>query len=1166
MLEEQLLDSLDFIAGQNQFLRLNSLATSSAAFWITYQFKNRKSPILIIVETYDDTEQVKEELEFFTGKGQVDRFPHWDILPYDQLSPEKEVIAERLGTLSKIATGKSKFIVTTPNALMQKLMPPQVLLQHSFFLKKKDIYDRNQILNQFTTQGYVRVDLVEDKGEFSVKGEIIDVFPINQDAPFRLGFFDDELETIKSFDIESQKSVSVLETVEILPAHEIVLNKETQDRALKNLFPLKGTTSPQNYSEVLENIQSGKPFSGIEHLIPLYFETCVNLLDYFTTKPLLVFYEKTRINSRAKDYFDEIGQEYELSKSQEELTLDTKNLYLNSVELEQQFSNLRQFDLSPFLADHTQKAFNFSFVDNAALATLAIDPKQSKHSVIWQILRKLSQWHAEGIQIAISANTISEADRLKPLFQEFDQPLQIEESEEISLRNQWLLNGKGKEFIQIFVASLPRGFRVLDQNGDTKLALIAEEEIFGKRKKQKRPRKSTLKQFLSSMATLREGDFVVHVEYGIGRYEGLKKIKVQDVETDYLIISYSGGDKVYVSVDKFHLVQKYAGVQSSAPKLNKLGDKTWSKTKIKVKHHIQDLAKELIQIYAQQGAKKGIVFSSNHSLMDEFSLSFQFQETEDQEAAIQDVFQDMESESPMDRLVCGDVGFGKTEVAMRAAFKGVLDHYQVGMLVPTTILAQQHYETFQKRFKEFPVNIELLSRFRSPKQIKETIERMKNGKVDIVIGTHRILSKDVGFSNLGILIVDEEQRFGVRHKERIKKFRSTVEVLTLSATPIPRTLYMSLIGIRDISVINTPPIDRRVIRTRVLKFSDYLIKESIERELRRKGQVYFIHNRVESIYQIRNYLKSILPNASLRIGHGQMSERELEDVMHDFVNGKFQILVATTIVESGLDISNANTIIINNADKFGLSQLYQLRGRVGRSNQQAYAYLLTPKDKVLTEIARKRLGVLQELNDLGSGYKIASHDLELRGAGDILGSSQSGHVSAVGFKLYTNMIEEEVRHIKIKEKMSQDKPNRDIKLNYGFPSCFPDNYIESTNQRLEAYRDISACKIEEDLWVIRENIEDRFGKMPQTASHLFYSIQIKIIAEEISAKQIDINSEKLDLTFYEDFQPDPNPLFDFIYARKGKVLPDNRIRFKGNFSKIEITLELLKAFKKEFIQ
>ncbi|MBU3916806.1 transcription-repair coupling factor, partial [bacterium] len=807
----------------------------------------------------------------------------------------------------------------------------------------------------------------------------------------------------------------------------------------------------------------------------------------------------------------------------------------------------------------------FSTVDNITIRTLAISEETGERSAAQNILNQLKTWNLNRSKVAIAVNSVSKADKIRQMLESIGLTVPImEDSQNLERRAFFATEfSESETSFCIFPFPVSKGFRWIDDQGNTKVALISDEEIFGSRQKQRRVKKSNLKHFFSSLGDLKVGDYVVHVEYGIGKYEGLKKIIADKSEADYLVIIYQDGDKVYVPVDKFHLVQKYTGGDVGQTKLNKLGSKNWAKTKSKVRSEIDDMAEELVRISAIRKAKRGVAFSPDSSMMNEFVLSFPYQETEDQEKAIREVIQDMEKEQPMDRLVCGDVGFGKTEVAMRAAYKTVIDSYQVGIMVPTTILAQQHYSSFKKRFENTPVKIGLLSRFQSPKQIKATLKELAAGTIDVVIGTHRLLSQDVIFKQLGLLVIDEEQRFGVKHKEKIRKFKETVDTLALSATPIPRTLHMSLVGIRDISVINTPPMDRRAIRTRLLKFNDYVIQEAVNREIRRKGQVFFIHNRVESIYQVGQYLNKILPNVRIAVAHGQMSERDLENIMFAFVNEEYDVLLSTTIVESGLDIPNVNTIIINNADQFGLSQLYQLRGRVGRSNVQAYSYLMTPSEKILTETARKRLSILQELNHLGAGFKIASYDLELRGAGNVLGAKQSGHIGAIGFELYTSMIEDAVLKMEKGEKTTPVK--QEIVLNLLTEANLPDEYINSMNQRLDAYKTISSCRSEEELWDVRGSLEDRYGKMPEETVRLFYIMQIRMLAAETHLLQLNQSYDGLDMTFSDDFAPNHESLLKFLANPEYKPIlaPDNRIKVALPHSTPVEILRFLQFFKKE---
>ena len=1166
---QKLLEIVEFVSKPGTAKRyLSAFAGTSKALFVSLLADRAPTPKLILVDSFESAEQFVADLKFFHEASTVHFFPHWDTTPYDNQSPDKEALASRFGALGNILDRAAPLTVTTPNALMQKIMPVSVFAEHRLELRVASIYERSELLLQFSQMGFVRVDIVEEKGEFSARGEIVDIYPVSTRDPVRLVFFDNELESMQRFDIETQRSTGEMERILLYPAQEIVYTEETTRNALNGISALKSNTVPLSYHSAVESIQSQMAFPGVESLLPIFYQSAATLLDYYRTEPEIIVIDGERVSEQTKLYFDEICSEYQQSLHEGNPTLEPEALFLSPSLF---FEKLAQFPLlhlqSPGL-EESGTAVAISTVDNAAVRSLATPPERVRHSAAHNIVTQLVAWNRQGAKVAIAVGSVSRAERIRQMLLEIGVSAPIMNREEHQKRTSFCIEPADPKSTSFFVIPSPigSGFRWIDDRGDTKFVLITEEEIFGPQQRRKRLEKSSAKRFFASLGDLHVGDYVVHVEYGIGRYEGLKKIKAGAVEADFLVIVYQGGDRVYVPVDKFHLVQKYTGVDSGCPKVNKLGTRVWAKTKSKVRAEIDQMAEELVRIAAERKANGGVAFSPESTPHMEFSMSFPFQETEDQEQAIADVMRDMGFPYPMDRLVCGDVGFGKTEVAMRAAFRAVLDGYQVGMLVPTTILAQQHFESFSKRFENHAISVGLLSRFQTAKQIKETLRGLEEGKVDIAIGTHRILSKDVVFKRLGLLVIDEEQRFGVKHKETIRRKRTTVDTLTLSATPIPRTLHMSLVGMRDISVINTPPMDRRAIRTRLTKFSDYVITEAINREIRRNGQIFFVHNRVESIYQVGQYLGHLLPKVRFAIAHGQMAERELERVMMEFINGEHDVLLATTIVESGLDIPNVNTIIVNNVDKFGLSQLYQLRGRVGRSSVQAFAYLLTPREKTLSDIARKRLAILQELNHLGAGFQIANYDLELRGAGNVLGPQQSGHIIAVGFEMYAGMVEEAVDRIKgsrLQEEEAQGESA--VKLNLGFEANLPDSYITSMNQRLEAYRKVSSCKTEEELWEVRATLEDRFGTLPKQAVGLFQSMQIKLMAAKLYIVQIVQSAHHLELTFAEEFHPDPLKVTKFLTGSRyrPKLLPGNRIAMSLPQPTAEEIVRFLFSFRKE---
>jgi len=1153
------------IRSHHQEMAVTSLTGSARSLFLSLLTGRIEAPLLVVADTYDTADLFRQDLALFIESEKLQFFPHWDTIPYDNQSPDKEVVAVRFRALKEILEQQARVVVTTANALMRQIMPPSIFAEHCFLIKEAETYDREELLGKLISMGYVRVDLVEEKGEFSVRGEIVDMFPITESNPMRLDFFDDELETIRYFDVETQRSLESISQFPVLPAQEVIFSETYHQQCLDRLSAIKADTIPQIFNFTVEQLRSKISFPGIEALLPLFYPNSSTLLDYFSDPPLIVYLEKNSVREHAKRFFKEVLAECEYSKQEGNPTLDPEALFLSDKSLMHRLADLVTLDIQSLNLSNRSGQLELSTVDNAAIRSLAVSAETIEKSAMLNILEQLKKWNLSGAKIAVAASSQSKADQIRQMMENLELSVPILEESSVEERINFALNRFSTLETSLCILPVPvsKGFRWVDEIGNTQFALITDEEIFGLRHKQQRFKKSSIKRFFSSLGTLNAGDYVVHVEYGIGRYQGLSKLSVGDHESDFLVIEYQEGDKVYVPGDKFHLVQKYVGGEVGRPKLNKLGSKTWLRTKSKISSEVDDIAEDLVRIHAERQAKNGVAFSPNSSDMIEFSMAFPFQETEDQERSIIEVYKDMEETKPMDRLVCGDVGFGKTEIAMRAAYKAVLDNYQVGILVPTTILAQQHYDSFRRRFENTAVRVEMLSRFRTPRQIKAALKDLVEGKVDIAIGTHRLLSKDVIFKNLGVLVIDEEQRFGVKHKERIKQLRSTVDNLTLSATPIPRTLHMSLIGIRDISVINTPPIDRRAVRTRLMRFSDYVIQEAVNREIRRNGQIYFVHNRIESIYQVGDYLQQILPKVRIAVGHGQMPERDLEQVMIDFVNHEYDLLLSTTIVESGLDIPNVNTIIVNNADRFGLSQLYQLRGRVGRSSVQAYSYLLIPKDKILTETAQKRLSILRELNQLGAGFKIASYDLELRGAGNVLGVQQSGHIAAVGFELYTSMVEAAVARIHKGD--VESKPEQEISINLYHEANLPDNYISNVNQRLDAYKMISSCSEEEELWNIRSSLEDRYGPLPQNAVYLFHSMQIRWLAAELQISELNQLHDSLDIVFSELFQPDQTAFLQFLHQSpyQPKMLSESKLSIQLKSPQPESIMNFLFSFKKE---
>ncbi len=1098
--------------------------------WLVGALAERLSrPVVVVTDGLQVAEELHRDLETYGGAVRPLLFPHWDTIPFDGFSPNKDLISQRFQAILALLDERegapaagTLVLVTTAQAFLQGMLDPAVLTSLRFTLQQGGRYARGVLVQRLIDAGYNRVDLVEAPGEFSVRGEIVDVFPIQEEHPVRLDFFDDELESLRSFEVASQTSFAERDRLDILPASEGVVTPETAARALAELPHLKAQVQPEVYRQAREALEQGRPFPGYEQHLPLFYPKVAWLHQVLPPNTLLVLDQPQRIAQTAQQFFDEVLGEYELCLRQGTLALSPDRFYLPAAQFAGTIQRFGRMNLEELrIEDEPGAAQGPTLVapvaDNAWLRAVAVEKGASAHAALKTVLGQLKTWRDEGAPVLLAARSQTGAERLKQLLAEFELGATLTPAEGglrpiVQSALERVESGQAQVQDIVLLPRAPQqGFRVVDEGGATRLVLLTEEELLGEKTRQRRLKKSKLQHFIASLGDLKPGDLVVHVEYGIGRYEGLKRLTAGNAEVDVLELAYAGGDKVYVPVYKLNQVQKFTGIDGSGPPLSRLGDGAWQKSKQRAARAVQDMAEELVRLYAARKARQGHAFERDQALVTEFEDAFPFQETEDQMRAIDEVLGDMNGDMPMDRLVCGDVGFGKTEVAMRAAYLAVLGKKQVLVLVPTTILAQQHLETFTRRFENFGVTIDVLSRFRTPLEQRHVLKAFAEGRLDILIGTHRLLSADVVPKDLGLLIIDEEQRFGVAHKEKIKRLKTQVDVVTLSATPIPRTLHMSLMGVRDLSVINTPPMDRMAIRTRLVKSSDYIIREAVERELRRGGQVFFVHNRVEDIHAFGNYLLGVLPRVRLAIAHGQMAERELEEVMLRFVHGEVDVLLTTTIIESGLDIPRANTIIIHHADHFGLAQLYQLRGRVGRSNVQAYAYLLVSGDKLLTEVAQKRLNLLQELNDLGSGFKIASHDLEIRGAGNLLGREQSGHVNTIGLELFTQMVEEAVAQLKGEDALQP--PRGEIKLELGFPYLLPERYIESTQQRLDIYKRLAEVKSEDEVWELRQMLEDRYGLLPPEMANLFILIQVRLAAQRYGLAALERAGGQLQARF-----------------------------------------------------
>ncbi len=1105
----------------------------------------------------------EKDLHFFNPDASIYRFPSYDVLPLTPLSPHMDIVCDRMSCLLALQEKKKRpaFIVTTWNALWGHLPPIQGTQQT--LLKAGDALDRDLFLQQLNSWGYQQVPLVEDRGQYAVRGFVLDIFPPDQKQPLRMEWIGDEVESLKFFDATSQKTIVAQEAITLPPVREISLQKSTVETFAKQLRAMaEDRDYPKSqWGEMLEKVKQGIFFPGLEHYLKLFFTKTSSFFDWLPPESVLIYDTERPVAYHYETREQEVASF--VSEQKNLLTLadiwHTPDFIQKEVDRFPRVTfNSLYTTLPPEEATDTKTIIPIRLETHENLRG-EIDRCRRSDQPLKPLIEKIQQSIEEtGSHTLLTAANDAQAKRLKDLLQNhWAHPIDIVPHWHPHLRD------KGIRTVPIVIGSLSQGFH----DPKSHLSFITEEEIFGAKghRSSKAGRSGGLTS--SSLAELKEGDPLVHRDHGIGLYRGLLPMEMPTetgkIRQDFLVMEYLGGDKLYLPVYRMSLVQRYKGSQDGTPRLDKLGSTTWVKVKEKAQKAIQELAGELLNLYAARKVGKGFSFSPPDELFENFEATFPFEETPDQEKAIQDVLGDMQIDSPMDRLVLGDVGYGKTEVAIRAAFKAVLDKKQVALLVPTTLLAFQHFERFKQRFKEYAVSVDMVSRFRSPAEQKKILAQAAEGKLDILIGTHRLLQADISFKDLGLLVIDEEHRFGVHHKEKIKRLRKNVDVLSLSATPIPRTLYMSLIGLRGISVIETPPHDRLSIRTFVMPFDDQVVKESIERELRRGGQVFFIHNEVKSIGLIKQQLQQLLPQAKIEIAHGQMEEDNLEEVMIRFFHQEFDILICTTIVESGIDVPTANTMIINDADHFGLAQIYQLRGRVGRGAQRAFAYLLVDPDKQLTPEAKKRLEVLQRFSDLGAGYKIAHYDLEIRGAGNLLGDQQSGHMTALGYELYTEMLEKAVKNLKGEQYLLDIDPE----LFFRLPAYLSEDYLPDPPVRLEIYQRLAAIASEEEGDVLEAEMQDRFGPLPLEASYLVALSRVKCLARQLRIKQIRHDPKSIQFAF-DPSTPLPPEVLTERLSRSPKLYrltPDLKFFVQKEFVSIEAALLATTKFLRELI-
>ena len=1017
------------------------------------------------------------DLTFFyelTGRPVEDLawLPEWETLPYEATAPHVGLIAHRMTTLHRLLVSTPTILVTSVAAAMHRVLPRSTFEQAVFRFETAAAFERDLLITDLLRLGYRRVSVVEIPGEFSIRGGIVDIFSTAYPNPIRVEFLGDQVESIRLFDPSTQTPITKLNEGWVLPAREFVRSSDDPDA----IVPIQ---------------------ADAEWRSPDLYESMDTLFDYLSTSPYLALDQPDALKKACESAWEKIDDGYlrHVDRDATHPYPSPERLFLTWQGIQQRIERWPMLALEPLAAPDSTWNQTFSFSAQAP-GSIGLGIRGTAFSQTLSLLEGLRNEH----RVVLVARSRGQVDRLLALLREHDLPADPWKP------TVWSSDRTGKLPFYVLHGDLSAGFL----SGDLRLALLTEEELFAKGARHKPQPKSRTATFLSSLEDLNVGDYVVHVQHGIAKYRGLKRLSVQDFESDFLILEFSGGDTLYVPLDRLNQVQRYSGAESHVPRLDRLGGTSWAKTTARVKKDIEEMAQELIDLYANRELVKRNAYGATTTLYHEFEAAFEYEETTDQLRAIEDIGRDMESTKPMDRLVCGDVGYGKTEVAMRAAFKAVEHDRQVAVLVPTTLLAHQHYENFAERFAPFPMRVALLSRFQSPKETKTILKDVTAGTVDVVIGTHRLLQKDVAFRQLGLVIIDEEQWFGVKHKERLKQLRTQVDVLTLTATPIPRTLQMAMSSVRDLSIIDTPPAGRLAIKTEVIRFSDKAVRDAILRELGRGGQIYFVHNRVETMERIGAWLHQLVPEARMVMAHGQMDARPLEAVMLKFVKREADVLIASAIIQSGLDVPNANTIIVNRADLFGLAQLYQLRGRVGRGGEQAYAYFLIPDEGMLTGDAQKRLIAIQQFTELGSGFRIAAADLEIRGAGNLLGKQQSGHIAAIGLDLYMQMVEQAVQ--RLKGHVIEEEPDPTLQLPVS--AFIPEQYVADPHHRLSLYKRLTACGQIGELALLHGEIQDRYGPPPEPVERLVEVMQLRTHAKRLRLASIEVHGQTAKVVFH----------------------------------------------------
>lgn len=1107
-------------------LHWKNLHGASVGLALNHAIHQSKNPLLIIAPDSLFVSHLLEELHFFSNKsGELIHIPDWETLPYDHFSPHQDIISERLSALNRLPNIQNGAIVTTISTLMHRLPPRDFLDRHSFLLKVGDVLNLDILRTRLTKAGYRSVSQVREHGEFAIRGSIIDLYPMGSKTPFRIDLFDEQVDTIRIFSPDTQRSIEKITEIHLLPAKEFPLTEEAIEQFRQTWRDLFGGNPLK--CPIYQDISDGIHAPGIEYYFPLFFQQTATLFDYLPNNTVMVLIGETKLKA------DEFWQEVELRYHQGQFDISRPLLAPKQIfiPVETLYSTLK-----PYAKIHintlSNKQDEISFNTTPA-PTLEINHKNT------QPLAPLQQFVMDySGRILFCAETMGRREVILQLFKSISlYPKYFHSWHEFFLSD---------ERYGIVVSPLQEGFCL----NEPTVCVLTETHLYGKRVMQRRLRKQSPQDpdaLIRDLTELQLEDPVVHIDHGVGRYKGLETLKVADQIAEFLCLEYQDGDKLYVPVSSLHLISRYTGADPEHTPINKLGTEQWQRAKRKAAEKVRDVAAELLDLYAKRAARPGLQYEIPLESYDVFATAFPFEETPDQLQAIDQVYKDMTSTKPMDRVICGDVGFGKTEVALRAAFLAVQNSKQVAILVPTTLLAQQHLQNFQDRFADWPVNVEVLSRFNTGKEQKTTLERMENGKVDIVIGTHKLLQNDIKFKSLGLVIIDEEHRFGVKQKEKLKALRSMVDILTLTATPIPRTLNMALAGIRDLSIIATPPARRLSVKTFVHEYQEHLIQEAIQREILRGGQVYFLHNDITTINKKAEEISTLIGEARVGVAHGQMHERDLERVMSAFYHRQFNVLICSTIIESGIDIPTANTIIINRADKFGIAQLHQLRGRVGRSHHQAYAYLLIPPQQYITADAAKRLDAIATLDQLGIGFSLATHDLEIRGAGELLGEQQSGNMQEIGFTLYMDLLSRAVEALKEGKEPDYEKSmlHHSSEIDLHITALIPESYLGDVQLRLQFYKRIANTKTQTELDEIQVEMIDRFGLLPDALKNLFAITELKQKADKLGIIKIEANEKGGKFEFVEKPNVKPEMIIQLIQhpSQQFRLDGPTRLRF-----------------------